>query len=341
MLARLLCLALSLTTPQDQSPRVGLGPIAGYSSGSGLIGGAIVSLQWPRWLLSGELSASTKGAITFRPQLAYSAGGWGIVGELVYEKQLENDYYGLGNGGDPDTSATYDMEQQEAEVLLSLSPAAGIQLGLGLAARHSVIFNRQESALWQQSPSELTGSQLTAGPRLTADWSGQLGLPVRVTAGFLHQEGGDASYSRARGQLAAYLPLGPKTVIAARGRLTRHYGTSTTPFPYQLYLGSLQGLRGYRDNRFSGDLSLLCSAELRQEVLRLSAPGEMPVAVGAVLFGDAGQVSSALKGLAMDRFHASGGLGLRLLLPGNMVLAADAALSSEGFGLSTGYGQTF
>jgi hypothetical protein len=32
---------------------------------------------------------------------------------------------------------------------------------------------------------------------------------------------------------------------------------------------------------------------------------------------------------------------VRVLLPGNMVMAIDGALSPEGFGLSTGYGHTF
>mgnify|MGYP001027977070 CR=1 FL=1 len=341
MIIRTLLLAASVCTPQDSFPQWGIGPIAGYSSTVGVVGGAQVSLMWPTTVLAGEVSASTKGAITFGPELTVRGRTTGLRTRVLYEKQLESEYYGPGNGGDPDTSAAYDIEQQEAEAVLTWSPRYDLTLGLGLVGRHSTTFHREDSPFWDQCPTDLTGSQMSAGPRLEAEWLGELVLPVSVRTSFLHQEGGDASYSRLKGQLAAYFPLGPTTVLAGRGRLSRHWNTASTPFPYQLFLGSLQGLRGYRDGRFSGDWALLCSGELRQEVLRATGPRGMDLALALVAFGDAGQVADGLEGLAMGRFHGSGGLGVRVMLPGNMVMAIDGALSPEGFGLSTGYGHTF
>jgi hypothetical protein len=341
MIIPILLLAASVATPQDSFPQWGLGPIAGYSSTTGLVGGAQVSLVWPTTVLAGEVSASTKGAVTFGPELTVRGRTTGLRARVLYEKQLESEYYGPGNAGDPDTSAAYDIEQQEAEAVLTWTPRHDLTLGVGLVGRHSTTFDREDSPLWDHCPTDLTGSQMSAGPRLEAEWQGELLLPAKVSTTFLHQEGGEASYSRLRGQLAAYLPLGGATVLAGRGRLSRHFGTASTPFPHQLFLGSLQGLRGYRDGRFSGDWALLCSAELRREVLRATGPRGMDLALALVAFGDAGQVADGPEGLAMGRFHAAGGLGVRVLLPGNMVMAIDGALSPEGFGLSTGYGHTF
>jgi hypothetical protein len=336
-----LLLAAAVSAPQDSFPRWGVGPIAGYSGSLGFLGGAQVSVAWPTTVLSGEASASTAGAVTFGPRLQMRRGRLGLEASLLYEKQLDLDYYGRGNAGDPDTSASYDAEQQEARAVLTWHPRPGITLGGGLVARHSTTFDREDSPLWQSCPTALTGSEPSAGPLLRAAWFGRVLLPVRATGELLHQEGPDASYSRVRGQLAAYLPLGPTTVLAGRGRLDRHFGTASTPFPHQLFLGSETGLRGYRDGRFSGDYALLCSVELRQEVASLEAPGGLSLTLGAVGFGDLGQAAESFEGLAAGRFHAAGGIGMRVLLPGDMVLGFDGGFSPEGFALSTGFGHTF
>jgi len=336
-----LLLAVAVFAPQDSFPKVGIAPIAGYSGAVGFLGGAQVSVAWPTTVLSGEASASTAGAVTFGPRLVMQRRRLGLDASLLYEKQLDLDYYGRGNAGDPDTSAGYDSEQQEARAVLTWRPGSGLTLGGGLVARHSTTFDREDSPLWQSSPTALTGSRFSAGPLLRAEWFGRALLPLRASGELLHQEGADVSYSRARLQLAAYLPLGPTTVLAGRGRIDRHFGTASTPFRHQLFLGSETGLRGYLDGRFSGDYALLCSAELRQEVASLEAPGGLALSLGLVGFGDLGQVAETPEGLAADRFHASGGVGMRLLLPGEMILGFDGGFSPEGFVLSTGFGHTF
>ncbi len=117
---------------------------------------------------------------------------------------------------------------------------------------------------------------------------------------------------------------GPLT-IAARvgGRAT----WGEVPFDELAFLGGLESLRGYRQNRFAGDQSAFAAGELRMRVRRFRTlvPGE----VGVFGAGDVGRVFTAAGG--SETWHRSAGGGAYLaFIDRALVLVGGAARSVEG-----------
>lgn len=315
-------------------------PVAGYSSTAGFILGGLVGTRWSQGRFRTTASWSTRGEISLVPELHLSRTPVGLDAELRVEKRFDRRFYGYGNGGDPDAYAEYDTEFQHLSLLAGLDVLDGTDLSLGGVLRHSTVYRRESDSLWRTSPTEHYGSEWTAGPALEARRRFDSPLPGYVYLSLLHQEGGDVSYSRAGGGAALFAALSETTVLGVHGNLSRHFGTSRTPFWFGQYLGYDQGLRGYDDNRFSGNVFVVGNLELRQLVYRMGR-GRRSMGVGLVGFLDAGQVADGLSGLRMDELHFDAGLGGRLYLPGGVVMVADFAFSPEGFKVATGFDEQF
>jgi hypothetical protein len=117
---------------------------------------------------------------------------------------------------------------------------------------------------------------------------------------------------------------GPLT-LAARvgGRAT----WGEVPFDELAFLGGLESLRGYRQNRFAGDQSAFAAGELRMRVARFRTlvPGEFGV-FGA---GDIGRVFTSAGG--SETWHRSAGGGAYFaFIDRALVLVGGAARSVEG-----------
>jgi hypothetical protein len=325
-------------------------PLISYSSSSGvLLGGVINHNMLPPFrplAFSAMTYVYTDGSFFAEPQLIFPAGSGLLRFRLNYGSRSDRDFYGWGNSGDHDSSATYSSEVMETSLSYLISPLAGTALNGGLQMRHSSAYDRSESDLWESIPSyydkEREGffaSSWTAGPFLDARM--QLPGPVKGYAeGEIGlQTGSGFTYYDNRGGLALFFPVGPSTLPCCRILLGRQ--VSQSPFPFISQLGGSEGLRGYSDRRFLGDWTLLANAEIRQHLFNLKLDEENSFVVSLVLFGDAGQVADHLNQLEWDRFHLDGGLGARLAIPGGGALRADFALSPEGLGIQMGLGELF
>jgi hypothetical protein len=315
-------------------------PVAGYSSTAGFVLGGLVGTRWSRGSFRTTASWSTKGEISLVPELLLAGTPIGLDAELRIEKRFDRRFYGYGNGGDPDVYAEYDTEFQDLSLLARLDLLPRTDLSVGGVVRHSTVYGREDDSLWSTSPTERYGSEWTAGPALKARRPFQSPVPGYVYLSLLHQEGRRASYSVAGGGAALFFPISGSTAIRVHGNLSRHFGTSGTPFWFQQYLGYDQGLRGYDDNRFSGNVLLVANLELRQLVWRVGR-GRRSMGVGLVGFVDAGETAGDISGLHLDGLHYDAGVGGRLYLPGGVVMVADFAFSPEGFKMATGFDEQF
>ncbi len=320
-------------------------PLVSYSTGSGFLFGGVLShnLEPPMrpFAVTTMAYVYTSGSAWAGPRVLIPAGRGMVTVEGEYASDRGRDYYGWGNGGDDDVTAEYDSEQQRLAVTYAFLPAGGLLLTAGLEGRHTVVFDREESDLWELSPTGTYGSSWSAGPLLEARWDPGLPLPGYLGLGLSHQAGDGFSYSGIEGDLAVFASVTGSTMPSLRLHLGRHLGSGGTPFEFLPHLGGEDGLRGYGDRRFMGDWTLLGNLEVRQRLATIG-PGDMErMEVGLVLFGDMGQVSDDLEGMTWDGFHLDAGVGARLVIPGGAVLRADFALSPEGLGVQMALGELF
>ncbi len=157
------------------------------------------------------------------------------------------------------------------------------------------------------------------------------------------QSGNDITYSIFTGQSALFCPIPAiNTTVACRVLMKRHIGMGTTPFMRLSFLGGIDNLRGYKKYRFAGEWLLLSNIELRWNIFRLGSDNNSFLqGIGIALFGDAGQVSDSFDALRWNRFHLSGGAGIRVYLSGNRTIRLDIAKSPEGMGGSISFGEMF
>lgn len=158
-------------------------------------------------------------------------------------------------------------------------------------------------------------------------------------------------YGQATVRLRAYVPVGPRVVLA--GRLVGDVLFGQPPF-YELCrfddtyaLGGTDGVRGIPAQRYYGKRKLFGNAEVRVDLLRFSALGKR-LLLGAVAFADAGRLwadgssQPALDGTGIG-LHYGVGSGIRLQSGKTFVVRLDVAWSPDATPVA-GYfaaGQTF
>ncbi len=320
-------------------------PVTGYNPSAGFVYGIRIKSIQEMGLDTGTLHLVSSTGSMQRMVLSLSEsaldGSFSLVAEHL--KLPEIQFFGYGNNGDADSTADFSGEAQRLRLLYNHRIASPFSLKLGIETRHSTTYNREESALWSTLPGEQYNSVWTTGPvagvrlesasspagyiKLDADW----------------QSGNDMTYSTITGQTALFCPI-PRinTVFACRAMLKRHIGTETTPFMWQSSLGGSDDLRGYKRNRFSGDWLMLNNIELRHSIFRAdSGSSSILHGVGITLFGDAGQVSDSFDTLRWNRYHLSGGVGIRIHLSGDRTVRLDIAKSPEGMGGCVSFGEMF
>jgi outer membrane protein assembly factor BamA len=105
----------------------------------------------------------------------------------------------------------------------------------------------------------------------------------------------------------------------------------------QFILGGGSGLRGYGAREFTGDKSFLTNAETR-----IFTEAEiLTVAIGAVVFLDAGNVWDEDESIDFTELHYSTGVGTRLAftkVPGEPILRVDLGWTLEGDGIGISFG---
>jgi hypothetical protein len=319
-------------------------PVLGYSSSSGVqIGGLLANLHRSHGsarVFSVMAWYGTKGAFVAEPDLRFfSPGGIWTVGG-AYRKRIDSKWYGWGNGGDDDSLALYDMEQQLLYGSWEKPLGGGFALTSRVEVRHSVCYRFEENPLFDSSPSDETGSLWTAGPQVDLTFSTY--GPVRTTLGVGGSwQTGDVSYGSADCSASMIAELDDMTETGLNLQLSRHFDTESTPFAFLPSLGGGDGLRGYAGDRFRGDWIMLSNLELRRKIFRFTDDENRELAIGAVLFGDAGQVGDSLGDFRWDRFHLDAGIGLRMYMPGGAALRADIGFSGEGFAVNTGFSELF
>ncbi|MFO7626132.1 MAG: hypothetical protein R6V62_02595 [Candidatus Fermentibacteraceae bacterium] len=344
-----LALLLPLLMATAQVRALSVFPVLGYSSSTGFIigGTAAEPILTPDSLQTGIYTLGilygTTGMVSVRADCVRALALGSRQCSLSYERLMERDWFGWGNNTHPDTTAEMDYEKQSLSILFGRAVSRGLLLHAGVSVRHSSVYRRQESPLWDLTPSHEFGSTWTLGPDAGVTLNRGLPGAPRYSAGLAGAlQTGSVTYGSITGRLSAWLPAPGGLEMGVVLRASRHYGADRTPTPYAPCIGYAQGFRGYSDFRFTGPVWLLCSAEARKMLISFDVPVfDRPWQAGLAVFADAGQVAESFPGLGMKRFHFDSGVGLRLLTHDNLMLNVDGAWGDEGLTVSAGIEHPF
>ncbi len=128
-------------------------PLVSYSSGSGLLYGAI--LHAARGGGGAEVSIMAYGTArggqyeSFGVRIPRGGSVW--FASASHEQLLDHDFCGWGNRGDPDESLEHDRESDVISIgrTQTFGP---FEARVGAEARHSSVFDREEGDLWDGLP---------------------------------------------------------------------------------------------------------------------------------------------------------------------------------------------
>ncbi len=145
------------------------------------------------------------------------------------------------------------------------------------------------------------------------------------------------------------LPVGPRTVLAARLGVGNIFGDNAPFFEFQDQwspdgsvnsLGGAKSLRGYRANRFLARSLWFSNVELRVRVGE-TLIGKQRFALAVAPFLDFGTVRDRWQALNLDRVRAAQGVGARIAWNQSTIVSLDFGRSSEDRLFFLGVGQAF
>ncbi|WP_291031917.1 Omp85 family outer membrane protein [Dyadobacter sp. 50-39] len=152
-----------------------------------------------------------------------------------------------------------------------------------------------------------------------------------------------------QGRVFKKLPVGPRTVFAARIGVGNIFGSNAPFFEFQDQwspegsvnaMGGRHSLRGYRANRFLARSLWFSNWELRARLAEF-AVSRQRFSIGITPFFDAGTVRDKWQDLDFKNVRYSYGGGLRIGWNQSTVLCFDYGLSKEDKLFFFGIGQTF
>lgn len=163
--------------------------------------------------------------------------------------------------------------------------------------------------------------------------------------------GSEFSFDKLFIQVKAFrsLPIGPRTVLAARLGAGNIFGANAPFFEFQDQwspdgsvnaLGGARSLRGYRANRFLARAMWFGNAELRVRLTEVVL-GRQRFGIGVAPFVDAGTVRDDWRALNGSRIRSSYGAGARIAWNQSTMISLDVGRSREDRLFFLGLGQAF
>lgn len=278
-------------------------------------------------------------ALTFRNRNPRKAG-WSYRLTAKYEIIPDHNYFGIGNTTDRDHWTYYTQERYLFLGKLGWAPRSWMRWDLAVAIHRNQIGPAAYLKEGQNSIEDIHHSESMA-PGLWVDpqniW-GEIALTLdrrnhvgRPTAGWWAEgyygrangTGSDGSnYVRYGGEAQAYIPLGGARVLVLRlaGEEARTAETDPIKFTELPSLGGRSTLRGYLDNRFRDNASMLSTFEYRYPISPFAEVS---------LYGDFGKVAPRLLDMDLKDVHRSWGGGLRIARDEQFLFRLYAAASDE------------
>ena len=307
--------------PADERPETGYGvfplPVIFYTPETRLGGGAAALITHrssgagrPTLVSATAIYTQNRQVITALGLEGYPRGGdYHYAANGGYQRYPDV-AYPLGNDSDPDDTEDYTRRGFQLTLDLDRRVAPGVYVGGGLRIADDELVDLEGGGPLSDGrlPGADGGTVWGAALRVIRDTRDEVispGAGVLASASLRgHPDGLGSDYGFLRYTLDArrYLRAGAGTIAV---RATASGASGDAPFRLLPSLGGQNLLRGYYDGRFRDRFMAAVQAEYRLRVWWR---------FGTVFFAAAGQVAPDPRGIRVDGFHPSGGLGLRFLL---------------------------
>lgn len=281
--------------------------------------GGIATFNFPTDSLRARRSSVTVGIVYtqlkqvllyFPFQLFPQNQRYWISGEAGYYRYVFN-YFGTGNGFDPDFIEKYDATFPRIRLNLSRKVAPGLYAGLRCAFDDFRFTRKEEGGeLDRNTVTGSNGGRVSGiGAGINYDTRDNIFFPGRgwlVDASAYGESsltGSQFNYRRFSADAARYWTLGKKGVLALNAVSVFSFGD--VPFHQMPMIGGTKRLRGYFEGKYRDNHLLILQGEYRQPLFwRL----------GAVAFGGLGMVSDRVENLSVRHTRHHFGTGLRLTI---------------------------
>ncbi len=283
-----------------------------------------------------------------------------IQARAFHENDPFERFYGFGNEttGDTETNYTSDTGILLASVAINLP----YSLQVGTRTRLRVVRVRQGGVD--------SVDQLVSDPRF-ADVPGRSGATVvgqRFAFGYDTRDspnmategnlldagveivdsalGSSSSYLRYDFEGRSFLPLrrDKRLILATQAVLNYMQGGDRAPFFERNALGGVHSLRGFGSNRFIDNDRFFIRSELRSNVWEPTWLTDRFNVVGhleAAPFVELGRVFASSRTFPLEDLHAVGGLGLRAVIPPQLIAYVDLGTSGGAPSVFTGIDYPF
>jgi hypothetical protein len=328
-------------------------------------GGTFRYLSYPsadtHWYLLGGATETKSRKV----DLSYSAGRehqswWSFDGELFWEHDPTERFYGVGNGTSSESETNYTLKQSYMEAIFGLNLSKQFQIAWEMRPRYVRISRGAFSSL----PYTGTLFPHVKGLDGGSEWLNELvakydtrdhvDLPAqgglyRAFAGLTDRQlGSSFSYTRFGTELSHYFPFGSHFVLATHALVEYMPAGNEPPFWSLARLGGESSdffvdrstLRGYGTARFTDNNIEGINAELRTKIFSaklFNTQGTLQMAP----FFDFGKVSHGFTDNPLNKFHPAGGLGFRAIAEPFVVGYLDVGYASEGVSIFTGVDYPF
>jgi hypothetical protein len=327
-------------------------------------GGAIRYFAYPSENTQWSAQAGAQENIARMVDLNYQTGRthenwWSAEGELFFEKDPTERFYGIGNDSSKGNETNYTTEQVYYRGLLGWN----IMHNLQLAAVTRPRYLRVQTGAFTTLPQIFTlfpdvkgingGSEFYNEVRLTYDTRDSIEIPRSGGLGVLYSGNADrrfgssVSYNRIGGEARRYFTFAKRFTLAMHAYLQYMPAGNETPFWSMGQIGgehsvlySKETLRGFGTSRFIDNNVTDLNVELRTRVLETSVLGNQGV-LEVAPFLEAGQVFHDVSYNPLAALHPVGGVGLRALAEPFVVAYLDLGWGGEGTAIFTGIDYPF
>jgi outer membrane protein assembly factor BamA len=297
--------------------------------------------------------------------LSYSTGRdrqnwWSFDGELFWEHDPTERFYGIGNNTSSTAQSNYTLEQTYLETTLGINVSEEFQVGLDTRARYVRIATGAFNSL------PYTGTEfphlkgLDGGSEffneLVAKYDSRdhVDLPTqgglyRLFFGLTQRGFGSSfSYTRFGTELSHYIPLSRRFVLATHALIEYMPAGDEPPFWSLARLGGESSdffvdrstLRGFGTARFTDNNIIGFNAEMRTKLFSAHLFDTKGTAELAP-FLDLGKVSHDFTDNPFINYHLAGGVGLRAIAEPFVVGYLDIGYAGSGIAIFTGIDYPF
>ena len=323
------------------NPSATLFPFATYSSDSGLAGGIkhfVYDIPEPGAHFESFEYLSLNGQFIWELLLSKQLQNGSFDRLRLQTQNYQTYFYGTGNSNNPSLRGRFTVPQVDLSYQFGQRNPDHSLWALYAEAQFTSALGTDGSSLFSTVTGLNGGNAYHTGIRLGLDNldRDENSLEGEYIAGQVEAVSGSHQYFQGAFDYRRYFKIDPDMYFAFRSYADMVAGD---PALYQVpALGGANRLRGFSEGRFRDNSDFGFGVELRKDLV-LPSDWHFPWPVQAAGFIDAGKVLPVLYTMTLDDFHASEGIGLRILLRPESVVRIDWGFGEDEQGIYFTFGQ--